>query len=324
VSSGAVAAGRHVLNVPRDSRSVIQRQVLAAVGQSRIMNAYEQLFDWHSIPVAQALLTRRDMRDREGYLNVRNTLEGLIEQRVIPIINENDVVAVDEISGDVFGDNDSLSALVANLINADLLVILGQMDGLFTADPHSDPDAKLIPVVERLNKEIEAMGGPSWDKLGRGGMVTKIEAARLATASGVDVVIASGLRNDVLVTLMAGERAGTYFPASTSKMESRKRYLLSGLSVRGKMSVDDGAARALTVEHKSLLAAGISGVTGKFNRGDVVSIEDATERQIAFGKANYSSDDVRKIMGVRSSRIPEVLNHHYGDEIVHRNDMVIV
>ena len=177
VSSGAVASGRHVLGVPREGRNVPFKQVLAAAGQGRLMHAYEQLFDWHQIPVAQALLTRNDLSNRHGYLNVRNTLLSLIELRVIPIINENDVVAVDELAGEVFGDNDSLSSMVANLVDADLLIMLGEIKGLYTADPHLDADAKLIPLVDRLDGDVEAAAGTSWRDRGQGGMATKLEAA---------------------------------------------------------------------------------------------------------------------------------------------------
>ena len=204
VSSGAVAAGRHALGVPREGKSLPVRQVLAAVGQGHLMHAYEQLFVRHDIRVAQALLSRRDLSDRLGYLNVRNTLLALLDRKVVPIINENDVVAVEELTGEVFGDNDTLSAMVANLVDADLLVMLGEIEGLFTADPNLEPDARVIPKVERLNKDIESKGGPSWAGKGRGGMATKLEAARLATASGVNVVIASGLERDVLVRLAGG------------------------------------------------------------------------------------------------------------------------
>ena len=258
VSSGAVAAGRHVLGIPRGKRNVPFRQVLAAAGQARLMHAYEQLFDWHQIPVAQALLTRAEFGDRLGYLSVRNTLLSLLELDVIPIINENDVVAVDELAGEVFGDNDNLSALVANLVDADLLVLLGRVDGLYTADPNVDAGAVLVPTVEELDESVEAMGGSSWNDQGRGGMTTKLQAARLATASGVNVVIASGLERDVLARLIEGERIGTFFPAAASRMESRKRWMLSRLvNDSSEVVVDWGARRALVEASRSLLPAGI-------------------------------------------------------------------
>ena len=324
VSSGAVAAGRYALGVPRAGRNVPFKQVLAAAGQSRLMHAYEQLFDRHQIPVAQALLTRNDFGDRLGYLNVRNTLLSLLELRVIPVINENDVVASDELAGEVFGDNDSLSALVANLVDADLLVLLGDVQGLYTADPNIDPDARLVPTVERLDEEIAAMGGASWNNKGQGGMATKIEASRLATVSGVDVVIASGLETDVLARLARGQRVGTYFPATGTKMESRKRWMLSGLSTSSEVIVDDGARRALIDDSRSLLPAGVAQVLGSFERGDIVAVLDAQRQRIAAGIINYSSEELAKIKGSRSGQIEQILGHHFGDEAIHRNNMVVL
>lgn len=325
VSSGAVAAGRHALGVTPDDKDTPLRQVLAAVGQSHLMYAYEQLFVKHSIPVAQALLSRRDLTDRLGYLNIRNTLEGLLDHGVVPIINENDVVAVEELAGEAFGDNDTLSALVANLVDADLLVMLGDVEGLYTADPFMDSSACHIPVVEHLTEEdVERLGGPSWGSRGRGGMRTKLEAARLATASGVDVVIAGGHMPDVIVRLASGESVGTIFPSSTTKLESRKRWMLSGVSTRGEILVDSGAVKALRDNNRSLLPAGITGVTGSFERGDIISILDGDRSQLACGISNYGSDDLTAIKGENSHKISEILGHHYGDEVVHRNNMVII
>ena len=324
VSSGAVAAGRHVLGIPRGKRNVPFRQVLAAAGQARLMHAYEQLFDWHQIPVAQALLTRAEFGDRLGYLSVRNTLLSLLELDVIPIINENDVVAVDELAGEVFGDNDNLSALVANLVDADLLVLLGRVDGLYTADPNVDAGAVLVPTVEELDESVEAMGGSSWNDQGRGGMTTKLQAARLATASGVNVVIASGLERDVLARLIEGERIGTFFPAAASRMESRKRWMLSRLADSSEVVVDWGARRALVEGSRSLLPAGIVEVLGSFERGDVVSVLDPERKRIAAGIINYASDDLTRIRGSRSNEIERLVGRHYGDEAVHRNNMVVL
>ena len=324
VSSGAVSAGRHVLGVPPEGKNLPLRQALAAVGQGHLMHVYEQLFRPHDIPVAQALLSRRDLSDRLGYLNVRNTLLALLERKVVPIINENDVVAVEELTGEVFGDNDNLSAMVANLVDADLLMLLGEVEGLFTSDPHLDPNARLIPTVERMNEDIESRGGPSWGDRGRGGMATKLEAARLATASGVNVVIASGLEKDVLTRLADGKGIGTFFRSTSTKMESRKRWMLSGLSTKGEIMVDDGAAKALRHQNRSLLPAGVTEALGSFERGDIISILDSKRNQVACGIANYGSVDVAKIKGFRSDRIAKTLGEHYGDELVHRNNMVIL
>ena len=325
VSSGAVAAGRKILEGQHQGRDVPVRQVLAAVGQGRLLQAYEQLFDWHGIPVAQALLTRRDLSDRHGYLNIRNTLLGLLDAGVIPIINENDVVAVDELSGgEVFGDNDALSAMVANIVDADLLVMLGEVEGLYTRDPHLDPDAKLIPKVERLNDEVGAMGGPSWSDMGRGGMATKLDAAKLATASGVDTVIAGGRTSNAIVRLADGETLGTYFPATTTRVESRKRWMLSHMDESDTIVVDQGAVRALVSHNRSLLPPGVVETLGEFRRGDIVSIVGPDREQIACGITNYDSEEIDKISQMRSTAINETLGHHYGDEVVHRDNMVIL
>lgn len=325
VSSGAVAAGRHVLGVSQEDKDLPLRQVLAAVGQSHLMHAYEQLFTSHDIVVAQALLSRRDLNDRLGYLNIRNTLEGLLDRGVVPIINENDVVAVEELAGEAFGDNDTLSALVANLVDSDLLIMLGEVEGLFTADPFMDSSACHIPVVEHLTeKDLERLGGPSWNSRGRGGMRTKLEAARLATASGVNVVIAGGRIPNVIVDLASGNSIGTIFPATTTRLESRKRWMLSGVSTRGEIMVDPGAVRALRINNRSLLPAGVTSVAGPFERGDIISILDSDRSQMACGISNYASEDLSAIKGENSHKISEILGHHYGDEVVHRNNMVIL
>ena len=324
VSSGAVAAGRHVLDPTGQIRNVLMRQALAAIGQGRLMNSYEQLFDWHDVHVAQTLLTRKDLSDRMGYLNIRNTLLGLIEYSVVPIINENDVVSVDEIEGDIIGDNDTLSAMVANIVDADLLIILGQTEGLFTGDPNLDPHARLIQEVSSFTDEIEALGGPSFDSRGRGGMSAKLNAARLSTASGVDTVFASGSIPNVVPRLVSGESLGTYFPTGASRMESRKRYLLSQIRESDVIIVDPGAVRALVHGNKSLLPAGIVGALGEFKRGDVVLVEDANERKIACGISGYNSQDVIKILRLRSDQIGPTLGYHYGDEVIHRDNLVIL
>ncbi len=324
VSSGAVAAGRHVLDPTGQIRNVLMRQALAAIGQGRLMHAYEQLFDWHDIHVAQTLLTRNDLSDRMGYLNIRNTLLGLIDYRVVPIINENDVVSVDELEGDIIGDNDTLSAMVANIVDADLLIILGQTEGLFTGDPNLDPHARLIQKVTSFTDEIEALGGPSFDSRGRGGMSAKLNAARLATASGVDTVFASGSIPNVVPRLVSGESLGTYFPTGASRMESRKRYLLSQIRESDVIVVDPGAVRALVHGNKSLLPAGIVGALGEFERGDVVLVEDADKRKIACGISGYNSQDVLKIRRLRSGQIAPTLGYHFGDEVIHRDNLVIL
>ena len=324
VSSGAIASGRVLLGQVPDHRGVPLRQVLASVGQGRLMQAYDRLFDAHGITVAQALVSRGDLSDRLRYLNVRNTLNTLLELRVVPIVNENDVVAVDEIQDAQFGDNDNLSAMVANLVDADLLLLLTDIAGLYTADPHTQRAARLIPRVEVIDDRVEALAGGTRSPVGIGGMATKVQAARLATASGVDVVIADGRERDVILRLVQGESLGTHFPSPTTKMESRKRWMLSGLNFLGAIRVDGGAVRALREGGKSLLPAGIVAVEGGFHRGDVVNILDTDGNRIACGLTNYDAGQVDSIRGSQSSAISELLGCEYGDEVVHRNNLVVL
>ncbi len=323
VSSGAMSAGRERLGLSRKIRGIPFKQVLCSVGQSRLMHVYEELFGRYDIPVAQALLTKSDLSDRAGYLNARNTLMALLQLRVVCIVNENDVVAVDELNSARFGDNDNLSAMVANLVDADLLLLLTDTAGLHTADPRRDPTARLIPRVEKIDRSIERLADRA-GSLGIGGMVTKIEAAKLATASGVTVVIADGREPDVIPRLAAGEEVGTRFLPSAEGLESRKRWMLCGLSVRGRVVVDPGAAVALRKQNRSLLAAGIKEVSGKFERGDMVDIYDAGGNHLGCGLANYSSSDVERIRGAHSGKIAALLGFDYGPEIVHRDNLAIL
>ncbi len=324
VTSGAIAAGRHRLGARRGRKDMPFRQVLAAVGQSDLMHAYQQLFAKHEITVAQTLLTRDDLADRQRYLNARNTLLAMLELGILPIVNENDVVAVDEIEGAKIGDNDNLSALVANLVDADLLALLTDTGGLHTADPSRDPSAKLIPRVARIDAAIEALAGGSTSGSGVGGMATKLQAARLATAGGADTIIAAGKQPDVLVRLAQGEQIGTLFPATVDRMESRKRWMLAGLSVKGSIVVDNGAARVLRHDKRSLLPAGVQDVHGSFQRGEAVAVIDGAGERIACGIANYSSEEILTIRGLRSNLIEEALGHHYGGEVVHRDNLVVL
>lgn len=327
VSSGAIAAGRHRLGdaeQARDARDVPTRQVLAAVGQSRLMSVWDELFELQSVVVAQALLTRRDLVDRLGYLNARTTLLGLLERGVVPIVNENDVVSSDEIRDSKIGDNDNLSAEVANLVDADLLLILTDIAGLYTGDPRHDPDARLIQEVARIDDTIAraAQGEPG--ERGTGGMATKVQAARTATAAGVHVVIADGRATDIVRRVAGGEAAGTHFLPTADRVESRRRHLLSALQARGRLFVDTGAARAIEYDGKSLLPAGVVRVEGDFQRGDVVRIVTADGHDLASGSVNYAAADVERIRGQRSDRIAEVLGYEYGEEVVHRNNLVLL
>lgn len=323
VTSGAIHAGRERLRSLPGGGGLASRQALAAVGQSRLMSLWDEVFEAHGIPVAQALLTRRDLADRLGYLNARNTLLTLLDLRVIPVVNENDVVAVDEISDSVIGDNDNLSALVANLVDADLLLLLSDVDGLYDADPATHPNAQVIPLVEAVDAGIEAAAGAA-GSLGTGGMVTKLQAARVATASGTHVLLAHGLAPEVVLRAASGEQVGTHFMPRGDRVESRRRFLLSGLPVRGRILVDGGAARAISTGGSSLLPAGVVAVDGAFERGDVVQVVDAEGHHIASGTANYAAADVERIRGQRSDRIAAVLGYEFGDEVVHRNNLVLV
>jgi glutamate 5-kinase len=324
VTSGAVAAGREKLGTLRRVKGIPVKQMLASVGQSRLMAVYTGLFEAHDIVVAQALLTKRDLMDRAGYLNTRNTLLGLIERGVIPIINENDVVSADEIHDLKFGDNDNLSAMVASLIDADLLVILSDINGLYTADPRKDPTATLIPEVSNIDAGIEALCADTSSASGTGGMITKIEAAKLATAGGCLMVIADGREPDILSRILNGSAVCTRFLPATSKIESRKRWMLSGLGIRGKVVIDSGAAEALTQKNRSLLATGIKDVSGSFNRGEVIEIVTVDGAKVGTGIANYSAEDIGVIKGRHSEEIAPLLGYDYGDEVVHRNNLVIV
>ena len=324
VSSGAIASGRYKLGLTKKLRGIPFKQVLASVGQSRLMSVYEKLFDQHNITVAQALLTKADLSDRAGYLNARNTLLALLELGVICIVNENDVVAVDEIHEAKFGDNDNLSAMVANLVDADLLLLLGDVAGLYTADPYRYPDAQLIPQVDRIDSRIEHLADGTSNSRGIGGMVTKIEAAKLATASGITVVIADGREQDIILKLVDGETVGTHFRPFTDKLESRKRWMVSYLSPKSRLVVDSGAAGALRKQKGSLLPTGIKQVDGNFQRGDVVTIYDHKESLVGCGITNYGANDIRVIKGAQSKDIATLLGYDYGAEVVHRNNLVVL
>jgi glutamate 5-kinase len=326
VSSGAIAAGWERLNFPpRQQRTreatLSLKQVLAAVGQSRLMHFYEQFFDIYGINVAQALLTRSDLNDRRRYLNARNTLLHCLELGIVPIINENDAVATSEIR---LGDNDTLSALVANVVDANLLLILTDIDGLYTANPHHDPSARLLEVVTTIDDSIWESAGESGTHRGTGGMRTKLQAADLATRSGTTVVVTSGTTPDVILRVAGGEPLGTRFVTTVSHLESRKRWLLAETVRHCSVMVDSGAAEALLHQGKSLLPAGIKAVEGTFERAQTVRIYDTEGREIARGLTQYRSADLLLIKGLHSSQIAEVLGYSYGTVVVHRDDMVVL
>lgn len=325
VTSGACAAGKEKTGRVKGLAEIAERQVYASVGQSRLMNVYEKLFSSHGITIAQALLTKQDLSDRSGYLNARNTLLALQDLNIVCIVNENDVVAIDEIREAKFGENDILSAMVANLVDADLLLILSDVNGLYTADPLLHPDkATLIPVVEKIDNKIQRLAVCSHSRAASGGMITKLEAARLATESGITVVIAGGNEPDILNRVVMGEQAGTRFLPAGSRKESRERWLLSGLCIRGGLVIDDGAIRALKSQKRSLLPAGITSISGKFKRGDAVNLFDSAGNRLGCGLSNYGSEEIRLIKGIHSSKIKEVLGCDYGTEVIHRNNLVVL
>lgn len=320
VSSGAMAAGREALGYPQLPKDVPAKQMLAAVGQPRLMALYEQLFGLYRVTVAQVLLTRGDLANRRRYLNARNTFAALLAQRVIPIVNENDTVATEEIR---VGDNDNLSALVSNVVDADTLVLLTDQPGLFTADPRRDPSAQLVTEVTTPDIPShlwEAAGGTTG--LGTGGMVTKLQAADLARRSGTHVIIAQGNAPDVLSRLVNGEKIGTHFQPIATAVESRKRYILAG-GTTGTLIIDNGAAKALQ-RGGSLLPIGLTAVEGTFERGDTVRVTDSANRELARGLANYSAEDLARILRHHSEEIEPLLGYNYGDEVIHRNDLVLL
>ncbi len=325
VTSGAVAAGRQSAAETPAIPDIPTRQVFAALGQSRLMHTYADLFASHDIGVAQVLLTLHDLSQRQSYLNVRNTLLSLLDLGVVPIVNENDVVATDEI-GEVFGDNDRLSSLIAALIDADLLIILSDVDGLYTADPGSDPTATRIEAVDRVDESVFAMAGEHRNAWARGGMPTKLHAANLVTTSGIAMAICRGRNPGVLVGVARGEPVGTFFKPAQSKLEARKRWMLSrvGDTVWGQVVADDGAVSALRQGAVSLLPAGVRNVVGEFSRGDIIYVSDLSDRHVACGIANYAAADVRRIRGMRSDRIVDTLGYHYGQEVIHRNNLVLL
>lgn len=320
VSSGAMAAGREILHDPKLDKLLPQKQMLASVGQVHLMQIWSELFALFDIVVGQVLLTRGDVSNRKRYLNSRNTLHSLLKHRVIPIINENDTVATQEIK---VGDNDNLSALVANLLAADLLILLTDQAGLYTADPRLNPDASLIPLVEHIDERIFQLAGKSSDLLGQGtgGMATKIQAAQLAAQSGTATIIASSKHPNVLLEIAAGKSVGSRFLATSTHGESRKRWLLSE-KPQGKIIVDAGAEQSLMKRGSSLLPAGIIQTISPFDRGTIVTIASESH-SLAVGITNYSSADIESIKGAHSKGIEEILGFSYGPEVIHRDNMII-
>jgi glutamate 5-kinase len=321
VSSGAMAAGKEQMGFPELPPNVPAKQMLSAVGQLHLMGLYKQYFDIYNIPVGQMLLTRADLQERRRYLNARLTLTSLLEHDILPVINENDTVTAEEIR---VGDNDNLSAMVATMAEADLLILLTDQTGLFTADPRQDPTAQLITQIERIDDRLLASAGGSSTDLGTGGMATKLQAAETATRGGATVIIASGDVPDVLPRLAGGEQIGTRFAPSVSRPESRKRWLLAGYTASGRVIIDGGAQRALIEQGGSLLPIGVTAVEGDFGRGDTIGVYTTKGREIARGLARYHANDVRRIQGHHSRQIQSILGYEYGDAVIHRNDLILL
>ena len=321
VSSGAIAEGMQRLGWKSRPSAVHELQAAAAVGQMGLVHVYESCFISHDLRTAQVLLTHADLMDRERYLNARSTLRTLLTLGVIPIINENDTVVTDEIK---FGDNDTLGALVANLIEADVLVILTDQTGLYTADPRKDSSATLVSLAEAGDTKLEAMAGGAGSAIGRGGMLTKILAAKRAARSGAHTAIASGHEPNVLPRLMQGESIGTLLTAKKMALDARKQWLADHLQVVGKIMLDAGAVRALRSDGKSLLPVGVSAVSGEFQRGAVVAILDDSGHDIARGLINYSASESRKIARHASNEIETILGYVDEPELIHRDNLVLL
>lgn len=318
VSSGAIAVGRRLLGLIDRPLRLEEKQAAAATGQLRLAHAYQNALARHDLQVAQILVTIADSESRRRYLNARNTVETLLKLGVIPVINENDTVATAEIR---FGDNDRLSARVAQMISADLLVLLSDIDGLYTADPATDPDARLIPEVRELDQTIMAMAGGSASAVGTGGMITKLQAARIAVDAGSSMVIGLGRRPSPVAALEDGAPC-TWFLSDATPRTARKRWIAGSLKSKGVLTIDDGALAALKTG-KSLLPAGVKAVEGGFQRGDAVMVRTLDGREVARGLSAYAADEAQRIAGRRSGDIDEILGFRGRDEIIHRDDLVL-
>ena len=320
VSSGAVAEGMARLGLKKRPAVLSELQAAAAVGQMGLVQAWESAFAQHGLHTAQVLLTHEDVSDRDRYLNSRGTLKSLLEFGVVPVVNENDTVATDEIR---LGDNDTLAALAVNLVEAEVLVILTDQDGLFDADPRANPEAKLIAEAELSNPQLEAMAGEGRGELGRGGMRTKLIAARWAARSGAATVIAHGRAPGVLATLMAGQSVGTLLQPAQGVMAARKRWIAGQLQVRGRVHLDAGAAQVLREKGKSLLPVGVKRIEGEFGRGDLVACLDPEGREVARGLVNYDAGESRRILGLPSAKVQEALGYPGAPELIHRDNLVL-
>ena len=320
VTSGAVGAGMGRLGLSEKPASIIERQALAAIGQGLLMHEYEKLFSEQGLIIAQILLTRDDLSNRQRYLNARNTILTLLKYQAVPIINENDTVATEELK---IGENDTLSALVTGLIEGDLLLLLSDVDGLYTADPRIDPTATLISCVTEINENIKSSAGGTGSAFGSGGMVTKIEAAQMAVAAGATMVLMNGDQPGRIKDLFNGKSVGTVFQCNQPVVNSRKRWIAYGPQLNGTIVVDHGAAKALLKQGKSLLPSGINALDGEFEVGDLVKILNSEKVELGRGLSNYNSSQLRRILGKKSGEIELILGFKAADEVVHRDNLVI-
>ena len=321
VTSGAIAAGMRVLKIKHRPQSLPKLQACAAVGQGQLMKIYAEAFKKKGYAAAQLLLTQDDLAYRDRYLNAKNTLFTLLDEGVVPVINENDTVSTDEIK---FGDNDRLSSLVANLVKADLLVLLSDVDGLLRCDSAGRMTKECVREVYKVTDDIKKLAAKTKSSQGTGGMASKIEAARLCIDSGISCIVANGKTKDILLKIVKGEKVGTTFLAGASKKTAKKHWIAYSSKVKGAITVDDGAKAALIVKKKSLLASGITGCHGNFEKASVISIVDRGNKEFARGVCSYSSSDLKKIKGLKTSEIRGVLGRKGADEIVHRDNLAIL
>ena len=321
VSSGAIAAGMEKLGYKTRPQAITQKQATAAVGQTRLMNIYENYFSRYQQMVAQVLLTHDDLSHRRRFLNARNTLLTLLELGIIPIINENDTVVVDEIK---FGDNDNLSALITNLVGADLLIILTDIEGLCDSDPRVNPNARCIPLVEDIDVNMEGIIGETKSEMSVGGMISKIQAAKKASRFGIPTVVARGTKDRILHQILKGKEIGTLILSTGEALSSRKHWIAFNPKPKGDIIVDDGAKKAILQRGKSLLPSGVVKIKGIFDRGDLVSCLGPRGKEFARGLVNYSATELEKIKGHRSDQIESTLGYKYSDEVIHRDDLVVL
>jgi glutamate 5-kinase len=321
VSSGAIAAGRSELGLTEKPRTIPQKQAAAAIGQTRLMRAYEEALAPHGLKAAQLLLTSEDLGSRQRFLNARATIDTLLGYGIIPVINENDTVVVDEIK---FGDNDNLSALVTNVAESDLLVILTDVEGLYSADPGQNPDARLVPLVQGITRELERSAGGSASSVGTGGMATKVAAAKKAGKYGIPTILIAGKRAGILSAALHGEEVGTLFLPQGAGLKGRKHWIAYTLKPAGRVTVDDGARHVLLKKGKSLLPSGVVGVDGRFERGACVRICGMDGMEFARGLSDYSSSEISRLAGHNSGDIEELLGYRYADVIIHRDNLVVI